>query len=781
MSEGPGRIRAFLDELKRRRVFRVGSVYAVVAWAVIEVSATILPILGLPETLVTLVVVLAIGGFPVALVLAWMYDLTGEGLERTDTEAEGSMLLHRAPWLRPGITAVLLLLLFSLGWVFALRVQDEPDLSDTVSIAVFPFDVRGSGSLSYLREGMPSLLSRNLNGAGMVRAVDPDAILRRLPRSGGTPSESTARRLSEDFGADVMVMGEVVESGGNVQVTARLYDLRTGDPPITVAIPGEKANQLTGVVDRLAEVLLSQQLEREGMRLASTAALTTDSLEALKAYLTGESEYRASNWTRAIASFQRAVRVDTTFALAYYRLGTAAEWAADFALVQPAAESAYLHRGRLSEHDRLLVEAFHAFTHHDPAEAERLYRTVTRRHPEDAEAWYRLGEVLYHYNPVRGRSFVASKHAFRQALEAAPGQQPIVFHLMEVALYEGDYETFRALLARAGLEGEAMLRRTAVLTLTRGDPETVERTLADLETSGDGTVFAVATGLAQYVRNLDLAVRVARILAQPTRDPSVRGTAHLLLAQLAAARGRWREATLELDRLREIHAPSARVHRALYASVPFFGVAEPELRALRDEIEEWEPGPDDAIDAYDAFLGIHNGVYPLLRHYVLGLLSARLGEDEDVTDAVAALEAVTGDDIPFARRLAAGVRMAAEVEAEPVPDVVDLPPVNASMNEVANSAFYAQALERYNLGRTHLGAGRPEPALSWLSAATEGRNEIFLLGPAAFWTGVAHEAAGRGEAAARSYTKFLDMWEGSDPGLHEWAGMARQGLARLRE
>ncbi|MCB1635030.1 MAG: hypothetical protein KDI51_10610, partial [Xanthomonadales bacterium] len=76
-------MKAFLDELRRRGVTRAAAVYAVAAWAVIETSATILPALHLPDWTVTLVVVIALIGFPIALVVAWVFDLTRAGVIRT--------------------------------------------------------------------------------------------------------------------------------------------------------------------------------------------------------------------------------------------------------------------------------------------------------------------------------------------------------------------------------------------------------------------------------------------------------------------------------------------------------------------------------------------------------------------------------------------------------------------------------------------------------------------------------------------------------------------------
>jgi hypothetical protein len=83
----------YFRELKRRSVFRVAAVYALVAWVLVQVSATAFPYLGLPDWTVTLVIVLSLLFFPLALVLAWAFDLTPEGVRRAtpapgDTDAD---------------------------------------------------------------------------------------------------------------------------------------------------------------------------------------------------------------------------------------------------------------------------------------------------------------------------------------------------------------------------------------------------------------------------------------------------------------------------------------------------------------------------------------------------------------------------------------------------------------------------------------------------------------------------------------------------------------------
>lgn len=83
MSESSNSFKRFLAELKRRRVFRVAGVYAVVAWVVVQVAVTVMPVLEMPEWTTQLIVVLALLGFPVVLALGWAFDVDSHGVERT--------------------------------------------------------------------------------------------------------------------------------------------------------------------------------------------------------------------------------------------------------------------------------------------------------------------------------------------------------------------------------------------------------------------------------------------------------------------------------------------------------------------------------------------------------------------------------------------------------------------------------------------------------------------------------------------------------------------------
>ena len=86
---------SFVSELKRRNIFRVAVLYGVVAWVLIQVVDVVMPRLGIPEWGVTLVIVLLVIGFPVAMIFAWAFELTPEGIKRTgEVDPEASITPH---------------------------------------------------------------------------------------------------------------------------------------------------------------------------------------------------------------------------------------------------------------------------------------------------------------------------------------------------------------------------------------------------------------------------------------------------------------------------------------------------------------------------------------------------------------------------------------------------------------------------------------------------------------------------------------------------------------
>jgi serine/threonine protein kinase len=311
------------------------------------------------------------------------------------------------------------------GWAVLRRLASPAPAVSPTRLAVLPFSTSGSSKIAYLADGMVDLLSRNLNGAGDLRTIDPGSVLTATSRAGtGPPNAEAGRALARRLGAGLYVLGSAHAVGGRLRIQAELYsDSDTAAGALARAIAEGDTTQLFQLVDHLSADLLAGRGRGLSSRLMQSAAVTTSSLEALKAYLNGEHNLRGGDgeFDSAIAGFQRAVAEDSTFALAYYRLGVAAAWAERPGISGPATQRALALGTRLDDRDRRLLSAFAAFQRGAADEAEQQYRAILRDYPDDLEAEFQLADLLRHYNPARGRAIAEAREPFDHVLAQDPG------------------------------------------------------------------------------------------------------------------------------------------------------------------------------------------------------------------------------------------------------------------------------------------------------------------------------------------------------------------------
>ena len=317
------------------------------------------------------------------------------------------------------LAGMLLLGLAAAAWFVVAR---HPPPAAPTRLAVLPFAVPAGGSYAYLAQGMVDLLSRNLSGAEAMVTVDPGRVLSAAGRGeAGGPDADRGRDIARRLGAGQYVVGSVVPAGSRLRIQAQLYAQDSaGSPAIAQATVEGDSAALFELVDRLTAQLLVGRGQGQGARLARTAALTSTSLPALKHYLDAERYLRAAQFDSAIAGFQRAIEVDSGFALAHYRLGVAALFVGRMGLIGPATARALALVERLSERDRRLLAAFTDLVRGIPDRAERQYREFLEAYPDDLEAQFQLANLLYVYNAPRGRSPAEAREFYTRVLQVDP-------------------------------------------------------------------------------------------------------------------------------------------------------------------------------------------------------------------------------------------------------------------------------------------------------------------------------------------------------------------------
>ena len=287
--------------------------------------------------------------------------------------------------------------------------------------AVLPFSVRGSTQLAYLGEGIVDLLSRNLDGVDGLKAVDPGTVLSALTKGGVTTASGVeGRDVVRGIGAGTYITGSVVATGPTLRIQAALHENGDEAAPEQVSVEGD-TTQVLQLVDRLSAELMVKRRPGPVHRLTQTAAMTTRSLPALRAFLEAERNLRNGKPDTAIAGFQRAIEEDSTFALAHYRLAVAAGWAERHPLSTDAVRRAVATSDRLGVRDRRLLAAYAAFRRGAPNDAEQQYRAILETYPDDLEAEFQLADVMHQYNPLRGRPRIEARELFDRVLAFDPG------------------------------------------------------------------------------------------------------------------------------------------------------------------------------------------------------------------------------------------------------------------------------------------------------------------------------------------------------------------------
>ncbi len=214
-----------LAELKRRNFFKVAISYAIVAWLLIEITATVFPILRLPDWSVTLVTALIIIGFPVALFFAWAYELTASGLEKEEgaslSEAVGHIGGHKLDF---AIIALLVVAVAFLGYDELLRdvpaptSSEESTMSDTTkTIAVLPFvNLTESEENEYFSDGLTEEILTALTQLPNLRVTARTSSF--FFKGKNIPIPEIAARLNVDY----ILEGSVRREGDRIRVTAQL-------------------------------------------------------------------------------------------------------------------------------------------------------------------------------------------------------------------------------------------------------------------------------------------------------------------------------------------------------------------------------------------------------------------------------------------------------------------------------------------------------------------------------------------------------------------------------
>ncbi len=457
------------DRLKRARIVRVLLVYLGAAWGVLEVADLLQDSLSLPNWVVPVALLLLLIGLVVIISTAFVQATPATGQKQDAGELPGawevdpkdfaaSLKKGRLPhltWGRSILGGVFAFwFLFGLAGLYVV-IKDRGQSFAPVEamageaaegIAIVPFTVRGP-DLEVWREGMVDLLSTNLDDVGGYRTIDSRTLMARWNEAvkGDEDADlATILDVARATGARYVVNGSALAVGGDIRLAADVYDVASGEEVGSAQVEGA-ADSVLSLVNRLAVQALQALLaEAGGESVTARAAmsLTTASLPALKAYLEGEAYYRQADFDRAIEAYERALVEDPDMALAHFRLGDAYGWAENINTERGMEHLLEAQRlgERLSSRDRAIMEGNVALLAGDISAVADV-REITRRYPDDPDAWFLLSEFYFHYSEELLLDWDDLLRVFERPVELEPGFAPYYIHLFDYAVIQRDTAT----------------------------------------------------------------------------------------------------------------------------------------------------------------------------------------------------------------------------------------------------------------------------------------------------------------------------------------------------
>jgi len=298
----------FFSELKRRNVYKVAVAYAVVSWLLIQVATQVFPFFEIPNWAVRLVVLLLILGFPVALVLAWAFELTPEGIKRTEEVGPNDSVTPRTGRKIVGITIALAVLAAGMFGYRLLRpnlmrnstatatptsaLTSPPSARPDKSIAVLPFEnLSDDKSNAYFADGVQDEILTDL-----ARVADLKVISRTSVMQYRNAAARNLREIGQQLGVAHLLEGSVQRAGGKIRVNAQLIDARS-DAHLWAQTYDRDLADVFAIQTEIARTIADQlQAKLSPKEEAVVAAKPTKDLVAYDLYL------RASEFDRTRAS-----------------------------------------------------------------------------------------------------------------------------------------------------------------------------------------------------------------------------------------------------------------------------------------------------------------------------------------------------------------------------------------------------------------------------------------------------------------------------------------------
>src|SRR5438552_15052382 len=420
--------KGFFGELKRRNVYKVAVAYAIVGWLLVQIATQVFPFLEIPNWVVRLVIALVAIGFPIALIIAWAFELTPEGIKRTEDVhlPSGSSSKNRT-WIYVAVIgAAISVGLFFIGRYTAPRTsaaerEHPPAVAGPLpqkSIAVLPLlNESGDPKDEYFSDGLSEELMAALAQIRDLKVIGRSSSFQFKAR------KEEPKTIGEKLGVSTLLEGTVRKQGDRVRIVAELINAADGIELWSRTFDRE-LKDIFAVREEIAKAVAeSLKVTLLGLDNRSAQTRAPTSVEAHNAYLQGHFYLQRRNledFRKSVGYFYEAIRIDPDYALAYAESSEALTFIGDLSPEQKkeAWAAAKNHAEKAVAVDPSLAEAHAAlgwvrfFSEWKFAEGLRELRRANELEPANPTANDLLSRVLVYVGQIQ-----EAKKLARQVIE----------------------------------------------------------------------------------------------------------------------------------------------------------------------------------------------------------------------------------------------------------------------------------------------------------------------------------------------------------------------------
>jgi TolB-like protein/Flp pilus assembly protein TadD len=632
----------FFEELKRRKVYRVAIAYVIASWALAQGLAQVLPVFDIPNSVIRNVIALMLIGFPVALVLAWVFDVTPQGIRATP--APSVPVARRR---RNLIMLIALGVIISAGAGFFLLPRVSARKIDK-SIAVLPFqNLSDEKENAYFADGIQDDILTNLSKIGDLKVISRMSVM--SYRGDGVRN---AREIGKALGVGTLLEGSVRRAGNRVRVSVQLINANNDEHIWAEDYDRDLTDVFaiqTDLARKIASALQAKLSPNEKARLDHQPTKDSDAyLLYLQAhdYANRPDRFRDTS-LKAEELFEQAIKLDPNFALAFAGLSMVQSWLYHESEPTPARrekarlnanESLRLQPDLPEGHLALGYSYYYGYRDYQRALAE--FEIAKRDLPNQADAYSAIAAIQR-----RQGKWAESTANFEKSVSLDPKNANVLFNFAFNYMAQRDFETADKIFDRAiATDPQSFSPRAMKVALAiawKGDVGFAENQLSSLPLGfdPDGLVTAARAWVLILQRKFAEALQVTQqfrgeILIYPEKGPCskafMEGSIYLHLGDKEKAFAAFEQARPVAERLvREAPDDPGR-HAHLGAVLAGLGqkqeaIAEgkravellpesedaftgPQQTAALAEIYAWVGEYDEAFRLLDHLLNVPNGL-----------------------------------------------------------------------------------------------------------------------------------------------------------------------------